>query len=42
MTDTLGLLLAVVATAASVSDNVIGIDLLNQATAETTPTWRDT
>ncbi len=32
ITDTLGLLLAVVVTAASVSDNVIGNDLLDQAT----------
>ncbi|MET7708382.1 IS5 family transposase [Micromonospora sp. NPDC005413] len=31
ITDTLGLLLAVVVTAASTSDNTIGIDLLNQA-----------
>src|SRR6266540_2319573 len=33
ITDTLGLLLAVVVTAASVSDNVIGMNLLDQATA---------
>lgn len=32
ITDTLGLLLVVVVTAASVSDNVIGMDLLNRAT----------
>ena len=32
VTDTLGLLLAVIVTAASVSDNAIGVDLLNQAT----------
>src|SRR3954449_1212845 len=33
ITDTLGLLLAVIVTAASVSDNMIGIGLLNRATA---------
>ena len=33
ITDTLGLLLAVIVTAAGVSDNVIGNDLLDQATA---------
>jgi transposase len=33
ITDTLGLLLAVVVTAASVSDNTIGVNLLDQATA---------
>ena len=33
ITDTLGLPLAVIVTAASVSDNVIGNDLLDQATA---------
>jgi len=33
ITDTLGLLLAVVVTPASVSDNVIGMNLLDQATA---------
>lgn len=33
VTDTLGLLLAVIVTAASASDNTIGVDLLNQATA---------
>lgn len=32
ITDTLGLLLVVIVTAASVSDNVIGMDLLDQAT----------
>lgn len=32
ITDTLGLLLAVIVTAASVSDNTIGIDLLDRAT----------
>jgi transposase len=45
ITDTLGLLLAVIVTAASASDNTIGIDLLNQAT-HTYPTltkaWVDT
>jgi transposase len=41
VTDTLGLLLAVVVTAASVSDNTIGIDLLNQAKA-THPTLAKT
>lgn len=44
ITDTLGLLLAVVVTAASVSDNIIGADLLDEATRRhptlTTPTWR--
>lgn len=33
ITDTLGLLLAVIVTAASVSDNAIGVDLLDEATA---------
>jgi transposase len=33
ITDTLGLLLAVIVTAASISDNMIGIGLLNRATA---------
>jgi transposase len=33
VTDPLGLLLAVIVTAASASDNSVGIDLLNQATA---------
>jgi hypothetical protein len=33
ITDTLGLLLAVIVTAASTSDNLIGMDLLNRATA---------
>lgn len=45
ITDTLGLLLAVIVTAASVSDNTIGIHLLNQATAihpTLTKTWVDT
>ena len=37
ITDTLGLLRAVVVTAASVSDNVIGMNLLDQATAATPP-----
>jgi transposase len=32
VTDTLGLLLAVIVTAASISDNMIGMDLLNRAT----------
>ncbi|MEO3925248.1 IS5 family transposase [Micromonosporaceae bacterium B7E4] len=41
ITDTLGLLLAVIATAASTSDNTIGIDLLNQAKA-THPTLAKT
>jgi hypothetical protein len=44
VTDTLGLLLAVVVTAASVSDNTIGTDLLDQATATyptITKTWVD-
>jgi transposase len=44
ITDTLGLLLAVVVTAASVSDNLIGTHLLDQATtAHPTPakTWVD-
>jgi transposase len=45
ITDTLGLLLAVIVTAASASDNTIGIDLLNQATRTyptLTKTWVDT
>src|SRR5919107_236083 len=33
VTDTLGLLLAVIVTAASVSDNIVGMDLLEKATA---------
>jgi alpha-D-ribose 1-methylphosphonate 5-triphosphate synthase subunit PhnL len=33
VTDTLGLLLAVIVTAASASDNTVGINLLNQAKA---------
>jgi transposase len=44
ITDTLGLLLAVIVTAASVSDNTIGNDLLDQATAThptLTKTWVD-
>ena len=44
ITDTLGLLLAVIVTAASASDNTIGIDLLDQATATyptLTKTWVD-
>ncbi|WP_412750489.1 IS5 family transposase [Krasilnikovia sp. M28-CT-15] len=41
ITDTLGLLLAVLVTAASISDNAIGIDLLNQA-ATTHPTLTKT
>jgi transposase len=41
VTDTLGLLLAVVVTAASVSDNAIGADLLDQATT-THPTLAKT
>ena len=41
LTDTLGLLLAVVVTAASVSDNAIGTDLLDQATT-THPTLAKT
>lgn len=44
ITDTLGLLLAVIVTAASVSDNVIGNDLLSQATTAyptLTKTWVD-
>ncbi|MEN3615915.1 IS5 family transposase, partial [Plantactinospora sp. ZYX-F-223] len=44
ITDTLGLLLAVIVTAASASDNTIGIDLLDQATAAyptLTKTWVD-
>ncbi|MEN3616234.1 IS5 family transposase, partial [Plantactinospora sp. ZYX-F-223] len=41
VTDTLGLLLAVIVTAASASDNTIGIDLLNQAKA-THPTLAKT
>jgi transposase len=44
ITDTLGLILAIIVTAASVSDNVIGIDLLDQATATyptLTKTWVD-
>ncbi|GAA2478361.1 IS5 family transposase [Winogradskya humida] len=45
ITDTIGLLLAVIVTAASASDNLIGIDLLNQATAihpTLTKAWVDT
>ncbi|GAA2500589.1 IS5 family transposase [Winogradskya humida] len=44
ITDTLGLLLAVIVTAASVSDNVIGNDLLDRATTlhpTLTKTWVD-
>jgi hypothetical protein len=41
VTDTLGLLLAVVVTAASASDNTVGIDLLEQAKA-TYPTLAKT
>jgi transposase len=44
ITDTLGLLLAVIVTAASVSDNVIGKDLLDQAATihpTLTKTWVD-
>jgi transposase len=44
ITDTLGLLLAVAVTAASVSDNAIGVDLLDQATTvypTLTKTWVD-
>jgi transposase len=44
ITDTLGLLLAVVVTAASVSDNAIGMDLLGRATTThptLTKTWVD-
>ncbi len=43
ITDTLGLLLAVIVTAASASDNTIGIDLLDQATTYPTlaKTWVD-
>ncbi|WP_223874446.1 IS5 family transposase [Salinispora mooreana] len=44
ITDTLGLLLAVTVTAASASDNTIGINLLNQATTThptLTKTWVD-
>lgn len=44
VTDTLGLLLAVIVTAASASDNTIGIDLLDQAKAahrDLTKTWVD-
>lgn len=44
ITDTLGLLLAVIVTAASASDNAIGTDLLDQATAAyptLTKTWVD-
>jgi len=41
ITDTLGLLLAVIVTAASVSDNTIGIDLLDRATT-THPTLAKT
>ncbi|MBG0568729.1 IS5 family transposase [Actinoplanes aureus] len=44
ITDTLGLILAIIVTAASVSDNVIGIDLLDRATATyptLTKTWVD-
>ena len=37
ISDALGLLVAVVVTAASVSDNVIGMNLLDQATAATPP-----
>ena len=44
ITDTLGLLLAVIVTAASVSDNLIGMHLLEQATTThptLTKTWVD-
>jgi transposase len=44
ITDTLGLLLAVIVTAASVSDNLIGMNLLDRATAvhpTLTKTWVD-
>jgi transposase len=44
ITDTLGLLLYVIVTAASVSDNVIGMDLLYQTSAKyptVTKTWVD-
>ncbi|WCN83177.1 IS5 family transposase [Micromonospora sp. LH3U1] len=44
ITDTLGLLLAVIVTAASASDNTIGMDLLDRATATyptLTKTWAD-
>ncbi|MGW1062144.1 IS5 family transposase [Micromonospora rubida] len=44
ITDTLGLLLAVIVTAASASDNAIGMDLLDQATTTyptLTKTWVD-
>ncbi|MEU5908933.1 IS5 family transposase [Micromonospora sp. NPDC047527] len=44
VTDTLGLLLAVIVTAASTSDNTIGINLLDQAKAthpDLTKTWVD-
>ncbi|RSM45933.1 IS5 family transposase, partial [Actinoplanes sp. ATCC 53533] len=44
ITDTLGLLLYVIVTAASVSDNVIGMDLLDQTSAKyptITKTWVD-
>ncbi len=44
ITDTLGLLLAVIVTAASASDNTIGMDLLDQATTTyptLTKTWAD-
>ncbi|WP_406071164.1 IS5 family transposase [Micromonospora sp. NBC_01638] len=44
ITDTLGLLLAVIVTAASASDNTIGMDLLDRATAAhptLTKTWVD-
>jgi transposase len=44
ITDTLGLLLYVIVTAASVSDNVIGMDLLDQTSAKYPPvttTWVD-
>lgn len=44
ITDTLGLLLAVIVTAASASDNAIGTDLLDRATAAyptLTKTWVD-
>ena len=45
ITDTLGLLLAVVVTAASVSDNAIGLNLLDRATdayPTLTKAWVDT
>lgn len=44
VTDTLGLLLAVIVTAASASDNTIGINLIDQAKAihpALTKTWVD-